>query len=61
MLDERPRQRRAAHGLRLGDHVWFRPAKSGELCERVNTLHLVAGGQVVGQVPTYRGEGHVFL
>ena len=52
---------RAAHGLRLGDHVWFRHAKAGELCERVNTLHLVAGGQVVDQVPTYRGEGHAFL
>ncbi|GAB2970972.1 amino acid deaminase/aldolase [Streptomyces pseudoechinosporeus] len=52
---------RAAHGLRLGDHVWFRHAKAGELCERVNTLHLVAGGEVVDQVPTYRGEGHAFL
>ncbi|WP_051744403.1 amino acid deaminase/aldolase [Streptomyces yerevanensis] len=52
---------RAAQGLRLGDHVWFRHAKAGELCERVNTLHLVAGGEVVDQVPTYRGEGHAFL
>ncbi|HEY8986121.1 MAG TPA: amino acid deaminase/aldolase [Streptomyces sp.] len=51
----------AAHGLRLGDHVWFRHAKAGELCERVNTLHLVSGGEIVGQVPTYRGEGHAFL
>ena len=51
----------AAQGLRLGDHVWFRHAKAGELCERVNVLHLVSGSQVVGQVPTYRGEGHAFL
>lgn len=51
----------AAHGLRLGDHVWFRHAKAGELCERVNVLHLVSGSQVVDQVPTYRGEGHAFL
>ncbi len=51
----------AAHGLRLGDHVWFRHAKAGELCERVNTLHLVSGSEIVGQVPTYRGEGHAFL
>ncbi|MGW2386382.1 amino acid deaminase/aldolase [Streptomyces sp. NPDC001658] len=51
----------AAHGLRIGDHVWFRHAKAGELCERVNTLHLVAGSEIVGQVPTYRGEGHAFL
>lgn len=51
----------AAHGLRLGDHVWLRHAKAGELCERVNTLHLVSGSEVVGQVPTYRGEGQAFL
>jgi D-serine deaminase-like pyridoxal phosphate-dependent protein len=51
----------AAQGLRLGDHVWFRHAKAGELCERVNVLHLVSGSQIVGQVPTYRGEGHAFL
>lgn len=51
----------AAQGLRLGDHVWFRHAKAGELCERVNTLHLMSGGEIVGQAPTYRGEGHAFL
>ncbi|MDX3245553.1 amino acid deaminase/aldolase [Streptomyces sp. ME18-1-4] len=51
----------AAHGLRLGDHVWFRHAKAGELCERVNTLHLVSDGDIVGQALTYRGEGHAFL
>ncbi|MEV5958489.1 amino acid deaminase/aldolase [Streptomyces sp. NPDC051987] len=51
----------AAHGLRLGDHVWFRHAKAGELCERVNTLHLVSGSDIVGQASTYRGEGHAFL
>ena len=51
----------AAQGLRLGDHVWFRHAKAGELCERVNTLHLMSGSEIVGQAPTYRGEGHAFL
>ncbi|WP_079061756.1 amino acid deaminase/aldolase [Streptomyces griseoruber] len=51
----------AAHGLRLGDRVWLRHAKAGELCERVNTLHLVSGSETVGQAPTYRGEGHAFL
>ena len=51
----------AAHGLRLGDHVWFRHAKAGELCERVNTLHLVSGAEIVDEVATYRGEGHAFL
>ncbi|MGW3895000.1 amino acid deaminase/aldolase [Micromonospora profundi] len=51
----------AASTLRIGDRVWFRHAKAGELCERVNELHLVEGDAVVATVPTYRGEGHAFL
>jgi D-serine deaminase-like pyridoxal phosphate-dependent protein len=51
----------AAAGLRVGDRVWFRHAKAGELCEHVNELHLVSGDEVVATVPTYRGEGHAFL
>ncbi|WP_434742571.1 amino acid deaminase/aldolase [Micromonospora sp. SH-82] len=50
-----------AAGLDLGDRVWFRHAKAGELCERVNDLHLVDGDEVVATVPTYRGEGRAFL
>ncbi|KAA1416896.1 amino acid deaminase/aldolase [Nocardioides humilatus] len=50
-----------ADGLALGDRVWWRHAKAGELCERVASLALVADGNVVGTVPTYRGEGHAFL
>jgi D-serine deaminase-like pyridoxal phosphate-dependent protein len=52
---------RAAAGLRIGDRVWLRHAKAGELCERFGTLHLVAGEFLVGEVPTYRGEGVTFL
>ncbi|MEU6075861.1 amino acid deaminase/aldolase [Micromonospora sp. NPDC047074] len=51
----------AADKLRVGDRVWFRHAKAGELCERVNELHLVEGDAVVATVPTYRGESHAFL
>ncbi|KOT50831.1 MULTISPECIES: amino acid deaminase/aldolase [Streptomyces] len=51
----------AADGLRLGDKVWFRHAKAGELCERFAALHLVEGDRVVATVPTYRGEGRTFL
>jgi D-serine deaminase-like pyridoxal phosphate-dependent protein len=51
----------AASGLRVGDRVWFRHAKAGELCERFNEVHLVAGAEVVATVPTYRGEGMAFL
>jgi D-serine deaminase-like pyridoxal phosphate-dependent protein len=52
---------RAAEGLRIGDRVYFRHAKAGELCERFETLHLVSGSEVVDEVPTYRGEGRCFL
>jgi D-serine deaminase-like pyridoxal phosphate-dependent protein len=45
----------------VGDRVYFRHAKAGELCERFNTLLLVEGGRVVDEVPTYRGEGCSFL
>ena len=51
----------AADELGVGDRVWFRPAKAGELCEHVNVLHLISGDRVVETVPTYRGEGHAFL
>jgi D-serine deaminase-like pyridoxal phosphate-dependent protein len=42
--------------LKLGDNVYLRHAKAGELCERFDTLHLVEKGEVVDEVPTYRGE-----
>jgi D-serine deaminase-like pyridoxal phosphate-dependent protein len=51
----------AADHLQVGDRVFFRHAKAGELCEHVNELHLVDGSSVVGTVPTYRGEGMAFL
>lgn len=47
--------------LRVGNRVWFRHAKAGEVCERVNELHLVHDGEIVATVPTYRGEGRAFL
>ncbi|THV31317.1 amino acid deaminase/aldolase [Glycomyces paridis] len=55
-----PLRGRAADGLSIGDRVWMRHAKAGELAERVNTVHLVSGGEVVDEVPTYRGEGKAF-
>ena len=47
--------------LRVGDRVYMRHAKAGELCERFDSLLLVEGGAVVDEVPTYRGEGRTFL
>lgn len=43
--------------LRIGDWVWFRHAKSGEIAEHTNTVHLIAGDRVVESVPSYRGLG----
>ena len=50
-----------AERLRVGDRVYLRHAKAGELCERFDSLYLVEGGAIVDQVPTYRGAGHTFL
>ena len=46
----------AADALRPGDRVWFRHAKAGELCEHVDTLHVVRGDTIERAVPTYRGD-----
>jgi D-serine deaminase-like pyridoxal phosphate-dependent protein len=51
----------AAASLRIGDRVYLRHAKAGELCERFDRLHLVSGGEIVDVVPTYRGEGRCEL
>lgn len=50
-----------ADDLRIGDKVWFRHAKAGELCERFASLRLIEGDRVTATVPTYRGEGQTFL
>jgi D-serine deaminase-like pyridoxal phosphate-dependent protein len=47
-------------GLSPGDRVWFRHAKAGEICEHVNGLHALAGDQLTGELPTFRGEGRAF-
>ncbi|MGQ4616318.1 alanine racemase [Nocardia sp. R7R-8] len=46
--------------LRIGDRVWFRHAKAGELCERFDAVYLVDEGGHRERVPTYRGEGVCF-
>lgn len=50
----------SASGLRIGDRVWFRHAKAGELCERFDRIHLVDEDGTRSAVPTYRGEGQCF-
>ena len=47
----------AADELLIGDKVWFRHAKAGELCERFDTLHLVEGDRVVADGADVPGRG----
>ncbi len=47
--------------IKIGDPVFFRHSKAGELCERFDTLHIIRNGQIIDKVPTYRGEGWTFL
>jgi D-serine deaminase-like pyridoxal phosphate-dependent protein len=50
----------AADGLRIGDRVWLRHAKGGELAERLTEYHVIEDVAVARSVPTYRGEGQCF-
>jgi D-serine deaminase-like pyridoxal phosphate-dependent protein len=53
----------AADRLRLGDRVWMRHAKGGELAERFTHYHVIesgTGGETARPVLTYRGEGQCF-
>jgi D-serine deaminase-like pyridoxal phosphate-dependent protein len=52
---------KSAERLRIGDRVYFRHAKAGELCERFNVLHVIEGERIADETPTYRGEGMCFL
>lgn len=51
---------KAAEQLRIGDRVWMRHAKAGELFERFDEVHLVHGDRIERTVPTYRGERRNF-
>ncbi|QNE47604.1 amino acid deaminase/aldolase [Glaciihabitans sp. INWT7] len=51
----------AAARLQVGDRVWLRHTKAGELSEHLDAFVLVDGDRVVESAPTYRGEGKVFL
>ena len=46
---------------RVGDRVWLRHTKAGELSEHLNEFAVVDGDRIVETVQTYRGEGKAFL
>lgn len=47
--------------LNIGDPVFMRHSKAGELCERFTHLLLVSDGAIVDEVTTYRGDGQCFI
>ena len=52
---------KAAAALRVGDRVWLRHTKAGELSEHLDEFAMVDGDRIVESMPTYRGEGKAFL
>ncbi|MCS5715309.1 alanine racemase [Herbiconiux sp. CPCC 205716] len=56
-----PLSGRTAAALAVGDRVWLRHTKSGELAEHVNGFVVIDDGEMVDEVPSYRGEGQAFL
>jgi D-serine deaminase-like pyridoxal phosphate-dependent protein len=47
--------------LQIGDPVFFRHAKAGELAEHFREYLFVRGDTIERRAPTYRGEGRCFL
>ncbi|MFD2117863.1 amino acid deaminase/aldolase [Paenibacillus yanchengensis] len=47
--------------LNIGDPIFLRHAKAGELCERFTKLYAISDGEIVDELVTYRGEGECFL
>lgn len=47
--------------LQIGDPLFFRHSKAGELCERFPHLYLIRGNKVIEKVPTYRGDNQCFF
>lgn len=51
----------AASALAVGDRVWLRHTKAGELSEHLNEFAVIEGERIVETVKSYRGEGKMFL
>ena len=49
------------HSPRIGQRVWFRHTKSGELAEHVNHFHIMTDDRISATVTTYRGDGLALL
>jgi D-serine deaminase-like pyridoxal phosphate-dependent protein len=47
--------------VRVGDPVFFRPAKAGEIAERFNQYLVIKNGVFFKEIKTYRGLGWNFF
>lgn len=47
--------------LELGDPIFMRHSKAGELCERFKHLYYISNNGIVGETTTYRGDGLCYL
>jgi D-serine deaminase-like pyridoxal phosphate-dependent protein len=56
-----PVQLPAGQNVSIGDPLFFRHAKAGELAERFTHFLLMRNGVIEGSAPTYRGEGQCFF
>jgi len=56
-----PIQYKGSEQLKIGDPVFMRHSKAGELCERFPHLLLISDGAIVDEVTTYRGDGQCFI
>jgi D-serine deaminase-like pyridoxal phosphate-dependent protein len=55
-----PVQIPAGMAIKLGDPLFFRPAKAGEIAERFTDYILIRDNKIVDKMPTYRGFGQCF-
>jgi D-serine deaminase-like pyridoxal phosphate-dependent protein len=47
--------------LQLGDPIFMRHSKAGEVCERFNKIHILVDEKNILSVNTYRGNGKCFM
>jgi D-serine deaminase-like pyridoxal phosphate-dependent protein len=50
-----PVKYRGKEEIQLGDPLFFRPSKAGEIAEHFREYVLIRGGEIIDRVPTYRG------
>jgi D-serine deaminase-like pyridoxal phosphate-dependent protein len=50
-----------ASAMKIGDRAWLRHTKAGELSEHLDEFAIVHDGVITETLPTYRGQGKVFL